>query len=50
LLLHAQVKVPGEVGDVGLKQAMQAKWLATDKSTGEVRVVRKVRVVHAVQT
>jgi hypothetical protein len=24
---------------------MQAKWLATDKSTGEVRVVRKVRVV-----
>ncbi len=37
-----QTKVPGEAGDVGFKQAMQAKWLALDKGGGEPRVVRKV--------
>ena len=34
--------LPGEVGDVGFKQAMQQKWLATDKSSGEPMIVRKV--------
>lgn len=41
-----QVKLPGEVGDIGFKQAMQQKWLATDKSSGEPRIVRKVRALH----
>lgn len=37
-----QVLLP-EVGDVGFKQAMQQKWLSTDKSGGEPKIVRKVR-------
>eukprot|EP00199_Chlamydomonas_sp_CCMP681_P000662 CAMPEP_0119107318 /NCGR_PEP_ID=MMETSP1180-20130426/9635_1 /TAXON_ID=3052 ORGANISM="Chlamydomonas cf sp, Strain CCMP681" /NCGR_SAMPLE_ID=MMETSP1180 /ASSEMBLY_ACC=CAM_ASM_000741 /LENGTH=494 /DNA_ID=CAMNT_0007092789 /DNA_START=101 /DNA_END=1585 /DNA_ORIENTATION=+ len=38
--------LPGEVGDVGIKQAMQQKWIATDKSSGEVRLVRKVASIE----
>ncbi len=37
------MKLPGEVGDIGFKQAMQQKWLAMDKSGGEPKIVRKVR-------
>ena len=37
-----QVLLPGEIGDVGFKQAMQQKWLATDKSGGAPVIVRKV--------
>jgi phenylalanyl-tRNA synthetase alpha chain len=37
--------VAPEVADVGFKQAMQAKWVALDKSGGEPRVVRKVDVI-----
>lgn len=46
--LHAcvQVKMPGEAGDVGFKQAMQVKWLAMDRSGGEPRVVRKVDAIE----
>ncbi|GFH06681.1 AA_TRNA_LIGASE_II domain-containing protein [Haematococcus lacustris] len=40
-MAELKAKFPGEVGDVGLKQAMQAKWVATDKSSGELKVVRK---------
>ncbi len=40
--IRVQVLLPGEVGDVGFKQAMQQKWLATDKSGGEPKIVRKV--------
>jgi phenylalanyl-tRNA synthetase alpha chain len=36
------VLLPGEIGDVGFKQAMQHKWLATDKSGGAPMIVRKV--------
>ena len=32
----------GAVADVGFKQAMQQKWVALEKSSGEPRVVRKV--------
>ncbi|KAJ9505578.1 hypothetical protein QJQ45_024303 [Haematococcus lacustris] len=42
-MAELKAKFPGEVGDVGLKQAMQAKWVATDKSSGELKVVRKVQ-------
>ena len=38
-----QSKVSAEVSDIGFKQAMQQKWLATDKSSGAPRIVRKVR-------
>lgn len=41
-LAELKVKVPGDVGDVGFKQAMQQKWLALDKSGGEPKIVRKV--------
>jgi hypothetical protein len=37
----AQVLLP-DVGDVGFKQAMQQKWLGTDKSSGAPMIVRKV--------
>jgi hypothetical protein len=37
-----QVKLPGDVGDIGFKQAMQQKWLALDKSSGTPTIVRKV--------
>ena len=39
-----QVLLPGETGDVGFKQAMQQKWLATDKSGGVPMIVRKVGI------
>lgn len=42
-LAELKAKLPGELGDVGFKQAMQQKWMALDKSQGEPRVVRKVR-------
>mmetsp|Transcript_40269 Transcript_40269/g.89432 ORF Transcript_40269/g.89432 Transcript_40269/m.89432 type:complete len:496 (+) Transcript_40269:146-1633(+) len=35
-------KLSADVADVGFKQAMQQKWLATDKSGGEPKIVRKV--------
>ena len=38
--------MPGEPGDVGFKQAMQQRWLALDKSSGEPRVVRKVDTIE----
>lgn len=41
-----KASLPGEVSDVGFKQAMQQKWVALDKSGGEPRVVRKVRCSH----
>ncbi len=44
LPLLPQELVPGETGDVGFKQAMQHKWLATDKSSGEPMIMRKVRL------
>lgn len=34
-------KLLGAAGDVGFKQAMQLKWVAIDKGSGEPRVVRK---------
>lgn len=37
--------MPGEVGDVGFKQAMQHKWVALDKSGGQPLVVRKVECI-----
>jgi hypothetical protein len=45
-LPRAQAAVPGEAGDVGFKQAMQQRWLALDKSSGEPRVVRKVESIE----
>ncbi|KAL6747927.1 tRNA synthetases class II core domain (F)-domain-containing protein [Haematococcus lacustris] len=45
-MAELKAKFPGEVGDVGLKQAMQAKWVATDKSSGELKVVRKVEAIE----
>lgn len=39
-----QALLPGEVADVGIKQGMQQKWIATDKSNGELRIMRKVRI------
>ena len=43
----AQLKAQlGPAGDVGFKQAMQAKWVGIDKSGGEPMVVRKVDTVH----
>ena len=44
-----QVLLPGETGDVGFKQAMQQKWLATDKSGGVPMIVRKVRTSASYQ-
>ncbi len=38
----AQAALPGDVADVGIRQAMQARWVATEKGP-EVKVVRKVR-------
>ncbi len=40
-----QVKLPGEAGDVGFKQAMQQKWISMDKSSGVPMIVRKVCVL-----
>ena len=37
----AQAKL-GKVGDIGFKQAMQAKWVALDKSGGAPVIKRKV--------
>lgn len=41
-LADLKTAVPADVADAGFKQAMAAKWVATDKSSGEPRVVRKV--------
>ena len=40
-----QVKLPGEAGDVGFKQAMQQKWISMDKSSGVPMIVRKVHLL-----
>jgi len=45
-MAELKVKLPGELGDIGFKQAMQQKWLATDKSSGEPRIVRKVESIE----
>jgi len=44
-LAALKAAVAPEVADVGFKQAMQAKWVALDKSAGEPRVVRKVDTI-----
>lgn len=38
-----KAKVPGDLGDLGFKQAMQQKWLMLDKSQGQPVIMRKVR-------
>jgi hypothetical protein len=37
-----QAAVSADVSDFGFKQAMQQRWVALDKSSGDPRVVRKV--------
>ncbi|KAI8467957.1 MAG: tRNA synthetases class II core domain (F)-domain-containing protein [Monoraphidium minutum] len=44
-LAELKAALPGDVADLGFRQAMQQKWVATDKSSGEPRVVRKVEAV-----
>ncbi|WIA08468.1 hypothetical protein OEZ85_007905 [Tetradesmus obliquus] len=41
-LAQLKSQLPGDVSDVGFKQAMQQRWVALDKAAGEPRVVRKV--------
>ena len=41
-LPSVQNKVPGDLADIGFKQAMQQKWLSMDKSSGTPQIVRKV--------
>ncbi|KIY98410.1 phenylalanyl-tRNA synthetase alphachain [Monoraphidium neglectum] len=49
-LAALKAALPGDVADLGFRQAMQQKWVATDKSSGEPRVVRKVEsIVDTVQ-
>lgn len=49
-LADLQAALPSDVVDLGFRQAMQQKWVATDKSSGEPRVVRKVdSIVDTVQ-
>lgn len=46
-LADLKTKLPAEIVDVGFRQAMQQRWVATDKSGGggEPRVVRKVEAI-----
>ncbi|GBF90255.1 hypothetical protein Rsub_03388 [Raphidocelis subcapitata] len=38
--------VAGDAGEIGFRQAMQMRWVATDKSSGEPLVVRRVEAVE----
>ena len=43
----ADIKVKlGKVGDVGFRQAMQQRWVAIDKSSGQPVVMRKVETIE----